>query len=209
MYWAEFLTIAIAHLFAVASPGPDFAVVLKQSVTGGSKLGVWTSLGVASAILLHVSYCIMGVALLLIQSPTIFMVVRYMAAVYLLYLGIVSLRDSFRVPESQDLAAAGGVQEIEPVKAFYIGFLTNGLNPKATLFFLSLFTVVIAPTTPLPIQIAYGVYLAVATFLWFALLSFFLGRERFRVNILKFGVWFERTMGLILIFLAIQIALIA
>ena len=56
MYWAEFSTIAIAHLFAVASPGPDFAVVIRQSVRGGVRSGVWTSLGVGSAILLHVTY---------------------------------------------------------------------------------------------------------------------------------------------------------
>ena len=72
MYWAEFLTIAVAHLFAVASPGPDFAVVLRQSVLGGSRTGIWTSLGVGSAILLHVAYCLLGVALLLAQSPSLF-----------------------------------------------------------------------------------------------------------------------------------------
>ena len=60
MYWVEFLTIAVAHLFAVASPGPDFAVVTRQCVTGGTKAGVWTSLGVGTGILLHVSYCLLG-----------------------------------------------------------------------------------------------------------------------------------------------------
>ena len=71
MYWAEFFTIAIAHLFAVASPGPDFAVVIRQNVRGGTRSGVWTSLGVGCAILLHVSYCLLGVALLLSQSPAL------------------------------------------------------------------------------------------------------------------------------------------
>ncbi|MEC7125781.1 MAG: LysE family translocator, partial [Pseudomonadota bacterium] len=48
MYWSEFITIAVAHLLAVASPGPDFAVVLKQSVTGGTRQGILTSLGVGA-----------------------------------------------------------------------------------------------------------------------------------------------------------------
>jgi len=204
MYWTEFLTIAVAHLFAVASPGPDFAVVLRQSVTSGTRTGIWTSLGVGSAILLHVTYCILGVALLLSQSPTLFNVMKYIAALYLLYLGIQSIRASFLEPNSdgdaqQDVA-------INPRKAFTLGFLTNGLNPKATLFFLALFTVVISPETPTPVQALYGLYLALATFAWFSMLSTILGRESVRSWLLKAGAWFERGMGVILVVLAIQIA---
>jgi threonine/homoserine/homoserine lactone efflux protein len=184
MYWNEFFTIAIAHLFAVASPGPDFAVVLKQCVTNGTRSGIWTSLGVAAAILLHVTYCILGVALLFTQSPLLFMAVRYLAAIEL-----------------------SSTSVVKPVQAFYLGFLTNGLNPKATLFFLSLFTVVISPVTPTFVQASYGLYLAVATFTWFTMLSVVLGHEKFRSRILKLGIWFERIMGLILIFLAVQIVL--
>ena len=88
MYWTEFLTIAVAHLFAVASPGPDFAVVMRQCVTSGTRAGLWTSFGVGSGIFLHVSYCVLGVALLLSQSPALFNSMKYLAALYLLYLGI-------------------------------------------------------------------------------------------------------------------------
>lgn len=87
------------------------------------------------------------------------------------------------------------------------GFLTNGLNPKATLFFLALFTVVIDPQTPLAIQIVYGGYLAVATFVWFAMLSLFLGHRAVRDRMLELGIWFERGMGVVLVALALQIGL--
>lgn len=205
MYWTEFFTIAIAHLFAVASPGPDFAVVLKQCVTSGTRSGIWTSLGVGAAILLHVTYCIFGVALLLTQSPLLFLAVRYLAAIYLLYLGVAAIKESMKIKGAEiEISSA---LEIKPVQAFYLGFLTNGLNPKATLFFLSLFTVAISPATPTFVQAGYGLYLAVATFAWFTMLSVVLGREKFRSRILKLGVWFERIMGIILIFLAVQIVL--
>lgn len=204
MYWNEFFIIAVAHLVSVASPGPDFAVVLKQSVTAGTRVGVWTSLGVGSAILLHVTYCVLGVAVLLTQSPMLFMVVRYLAAVYLLYLGVTAIRVSFSgIDETEEVVTAVSVR---PLQAFCLGFLTNGLNPKATLFFLSLFTVVISPTTPMLVQVGYGIYLAIATFVWFASLSVLLGREKFKRTLLKLGVWFERIMGFILILLAVQIA---
>lgn len=205
MYWAEFLTIAVAHLFAVASPGPDFAVVMRQCVTGGTRAGLWTSLGVGSAILLHVAYCILGVALLLSQSAALFNTMKFVAAGYLLYLGLQSIRLSFTVEQRENLESKSPI--IEPGKAFVLGFLTNGLNPKATLFFLALFTVIIDPGTPVTIQILYGVYLSIATFAWFALLSRFLGRQAVRELLLRSGVWLERAMGSILIFLAVQIAI--
>lgn len=205
MYWAEFLTIAAAHLAAVASPGPDFAVVLKQSISNGTRSAIWTSLGVGSAILLHVTYCLLGVAVLLNQSPGLFAFVRYVAAIYLLYLGVSALRDTLKSQSSS--VSPEKPAALAPLKAFYLGFLTNGLNPKATLFFLALFTVVIDPATPTVVQVGYGVYLAIATFLWFAMLSALLGRPRFRARLLALGVWFERAMGVILIALALQIAL--
>jgi RhtB (resistance to homoserine/threonine) family protein len=205
MYWAEFFIIAIAHLFAVVSPGPDFSVVMRQSVRCGTRSGLWTSLGVGSAILLHVAYCLLGVALLLLQSPALFNIMKLLAASYLFYLGVQSIRGSLIQQVDEGEAAQEPV--LSAARAFGLGFLTNGLNPKATLFFLALFTVVIDPNTPTSIQIMYGLYLAVATFLWFALLSLILGVPRVRVSILRIGVWLERAMGAIFILISLQIVL--
>ena len=91
-YIDEFLLIAVAHFFAVASPGPDFAVVLKQSVQHGRRNALWTSAGVGAAILLHIAYCVLGVALVLTQSPALFMALKYIAGAYLAYLGVQALR---------------------------------------------------------------------------------------------------------------------
>ncbi|GJM12068.1 MAG: lysine transporter LysE [Pseudohongiella sp.] len=205
MYWAEFLTIAVAHLFAVASPGPDFAVVMRQSVRAGTRSAIWTSLGVGSAILLHVTYCLLGVALLLSQSPALFNAMKLLAAGYLFYLGVQSIRASL-LPASTE-GVAGQEAVLSPARAFGLGFLTNGLNPKATLFFLALFTVVIDRSTPTTIQVLYGIYLAVATFAWFSLLSLVLGIPTVRDFILRMGVWLERGMGAFLILISLRIAL--
>jgi RhtB (resistance to homoserine/threonine) family protein len=205
MYWTEFLTLAIAHLFAVASPGPDFAIVVRQCVTSGTKTGLWTSVGIGSGILLHVAYCILGVAVLLSQSPILFEAMKLIAAAYLIYLGLRSIRNSF-LPNAMKFEKANAVI-LEPRQAFVQGFLTNGLNPKATLFFMALFTVVISAETPLVIQMIYGIYLALATFAWFALLSMVLGQSAVRAFILKAGKWVERGMGVVLILIAIQIAI--
>lgn len=205
IYVSEFLTIAGAHLFAVASPGPDFAIVLRQSLSYGRVAGLWTSGGIALGILLHVSYCVLGVGLLLSSSPNLFMMVKVVAAVYLVLLGYRALKDSVRVTKtrSEERADHSGSAR----QWLITGFLTNGLNPKATLFFLALFTVVIDIQTPILVQSLYGLYLSIATFCWFALLSLILGLKSVRARILQAGVWFERVMGLVLIFLGLQLAL--
>ena len=59
-YKVEFFKVALAHLLAVVSPGPDFAVVLRQSLTHGRRTAIWTSVGVGTAILLHVGYSLLG-----------------------------------------------------------------------------------------------------------------------------------------------------
>jgi len=205
MYLSEFLTIAIAHLFAVASPGPDFAIVLRQSVSNGRRAGLWTSVGIALGILLHVTYCVLGVALVLSSSPNLFLAVKLIAAVYLILLGFRAIKESLRHAETQVRADENLPQSAG--KLLLSGFLTNGLNPKATLFFLALFTVVVDIETPILVQAFYGAYLSLATFLWFALLSLILAIGGIRSWFLRSGAWFERVMGLVLIGLGLQLAL--
>lgn len=146
MYLAEFLTVALIHLLAVASPGPDFAVVVRESVTHGRRAGTWTALGVGCAIFLHVGYSLLGIGLIVSQSIVLFNALKWAAAAYLLYIGYKALRAQPAKPETENLHLEAGERTARG--AFTSGFVTNGLNPKATLFFLSLFTVVINPHTP-------------------------------------------------------------
>lgn len=205
MYGAEFLTVALIHLLAVASPGPDFAVVVRESVAHGRRAGTWTALGVGSAIFLHVSYSLLGIGLIVSQSIVLFNVLKWLAAAYLLYIGFKALRAKPAVTGTDTVAALPVVRSAGA--AYRAGFMTNGLNPKATLFFLSLFTVVINPHTPLAVQAGYGVYLAVATAAWFCLVALLFSRQRVRAGFARMGHWFDRTMGAVLIALGVKIAL--
>ncbi len=194
MYAAEFLTVALIHLLAVASPGPDFAVVVRESVTHGRRAGTWTALGVGSAIFLHVGYSLLGIGLIVSQSIVLFNALKWAAAAYLLYIGFKALRAQPAKPVARasctvKRASAPRAARLPPAS------VTNGLNPKATLFFLSLFTVVINPHTPLAIQAGYGVYLAVATALWFCLVAMLFSQQRVRAGFARMGHWFDRTMG--------------
>jgi RhtB (resistance to homoserine/threonine) family protein len=204
MYWTEFLTVALIHLLAVASPGPDFAVVVRESVTHGRRAGTWTALGVGSAIFLHVGYSLLGIGLIVSQSIMLFNVLKWLAAAYLLYVGFRALRAKPANPGQE--SAAQPVTERTPRAAYTAGFVTNGLNPKATLFFLSLFTVVINPHTPLIVQAGYGVYLAAATAIWFCLVARLFSQQRVRDGFARMGHWFDRTMGAVLVALGVKLA---
>tara|TARA_B100001063_G_scaffold18592_1_gene14348 strand:+ start:6859 stop:7485 length:627 start_codon:yes stop_codon:yes gene_type:complete len=206
-YLDEFLLIVIAHFFAVAIPGPDFAVVLKQSVQQGRRNALWTSAGVGGAILLHIAYCVLGVALILSQSPSLFMALKYVAGAYLTYLGIQALRAAKPSESSAENIENKQAPEESIWVAFRRGFFTNALNPKATLFFMSLFTLVISQTTPLSIQIGYGIYMALATWAWFSALSLVLSKAYVRGFFQQHGYWFDRGIGVILIALAIRVVI--
>lgn len=203
-YLSQFATIAFFHLLAVASPGPDFAVVVKQSVSHGRVTALWTSFGVGTGIFLHVLYSLLGIGVVVSQSLVAFTVMKYMGAAYLVYIGCKALRAR---PASPHYYSAGRKATPSAGRAYWTGFLTNGLNPKATLFFLSLFTVVIAPETPLAIQFGYGAYMACATALWFSGISLLFGHGRVRSLFGRVGHWFDRVMGGALVVLGLKLAL--
>ena len=208
-YWSEFLLVALAHLVAVASPGPDFAMVLRQSITHGRRPAVWTSVGIGTGIFLHVAYSLLGIGLLVRSSVLAFNILKWLGAVYLAWIGQKALRAKPFANGAAPTATAAGGAPATPGRraAFVTGFLTNALNPKATLFFVALFSVVINPRTPVLIQGAYGVWMALATMGWFTLVSLFFSQERVRAAFLRCGHWFERTMGVILLALGVRLAL--
>lgn len=208
-YWLEFAAIATLHFFAVASPGPDFAVVMKQSISSGRRSAMFTSVGVGTGILIHVIYSLLGIGLLITTTPWLFKAFAYVAAAYLLYLGWGALKSKPAQGDNPDLVEQLASSTTSDKKSFVIGFVTNGLNPKATLFFLTVFAVAVSAQTPMEIKIAYGLYLAFATGLWFCFLSYWLSSAVVRQRLQKNGYIFDRIMGAILIALAINLIITA
>lgn len=203
-YMNEFLTIALVHLVAVASPGPDFAIVVRNSVAYGRRIAMYTSVGIGAAILLHVAYSLVGLSVVIATTPWLFTTFSYLAAAYLLYLAIGALRSG--PPKDDEITIeVKGKTQISAKKALWMGFLTNGLNPKATLFFLSLFTAIISIDTPFSVKLGYGIYLSIATGLWFCFLSYMLSTSKVAELIGKKGYWLDRAMGVLLVGLAAKL----
>jgi threonine/homoserine/homoserine lactone efflux protein len=211
-YLPEFLMIALVHLLAVASPGPDFAVVLKQSVKYGRTTALYTSLGIGCGILVHVAYSLIGIGLLIASNQQLFTLLKYVASGYLCYIAWHGLTakppqagSSTEVPTFGAVPVKSVEQQLSKQQAFITGFLVNGLNVKATLFFVSLFSMVINPATPLLIKLSYGLYMAIATAVWFCSLSYFMAHPYILRLLQTRGYWLERVMGAVLVLLAFEI----
>jgi len=210
-YWAQFLTVAVAHLLAVASPGPDFAMVVRQSLAHGRRAAVWTSIGIGTAILVHVTYALLGIGILLRASHLWFSVMKYLCAGYLAWMGARGILSRPR----QGLAGAPAGAEAElsrpagpaPRAAWTTGFLTNVFNPKATLFFIAIFASVIDPATPKVILVGYGLWMSLTTMAWFVMVSGFFTRDDVRRVFLRGGHWIDRGMGAVLLGIAVALAL--
>ncbi len=196
-----FLTVALLHLFAVASPGPDFVLVSRQSFRYGRTVAIWTSVGIAIGILFHVILSLTGLSLLLQNQPYLFWYLKLAAALYIGYLGFASLIS--KDPVNLQKNSIG--QEDRYIKSISTGFLTNVLNPKAFIFFITVFTLVINKDTGIVTKSLLGIYMSMATFIWFTFISILLTNQKATERFEKSIPWLEKITGLFLLILAIQI----
>jgi RhtB (resistance to homoserine/threonine) family protein len=202
-YWPEFLTIVVAHALAVASPGPDFAIVLRQSLRHGRRTAVWTSIGIGCGLSIHITYCLLGLGLLLQHSPVALTTVKWLGAAYLAWVGVQALRAQ---PRNGDVDLSTGDAAPTSRAAWTTGFLVNVLNPKAALFFIALFPLAVSVTTPKWIQVGYGVWMTVTTALWFSFVSFVFTKEQVRQSFLRHGHWIDRALGVVFLGFAASLA---
>ncbi|HSX01554.1 MAG TPA: LysE family transporter, partial [Candidatus Saccharimonas sp.] len=156
-------------------------------------------------VLVHVTYSILGVALIISRSILLFNIIKYIGAAYLIYVGYKAFRAKAATPGDPTLPAEHQ-PDLPAFTAIRLGFLTNILNPKATLFFLALFTQVIQPATPVWIKVLYGAEMSLATFGWFALVATMLTQRPVRVLFGRIQHRLEKIFGAVLIGLGLTIA---
>lgn len=198
------LGLAGIVLIAVISPGPDFAVVVRNSLIYSRKTGLLTALGIALGVLIHITYTLTGLGLMVQKNIWLFLCLKYVGAGYLMVLGIRGLRAK---KHSLHLGALAHQPDISALSAVRMGFLTNALNVKSMLFFISLFSAMIRPDVPLPIMLAYGLIIFLVTWLWFTFLSLCLSGKRSRKIFGNISHWIERFTGAVLLGLGIKLLL--
>jgi RhtB (resistance to homoserine/threonine) family protein len=199
-----FFEIFLIGILSGLSPGPDFFLVMKNSLGFGRRIGIATALGVASALLIHVTYTILGFTYIIEKFPSIFIAIKLAGSLYLLWLGYHAIRSVKQSKEEKEMGLK--VNTGKSVKqGFREGFICNVLNPKAALFFLSIFSQFISSNTASWVRWVYGTEIILAVALWFTFVSSVISYKKFRDFYEKYNHWFDRCLGAILIYFAIFI----
>ena len=141
MFTNLFLTLGLVHLVALASPSPDFALILRTSLHRPTALGA--ALGIALAILLHATLSLTGISLLIASQPWLFLAVKVVGALYLGWLGWGALKAAWQ--GAGDTMLQAGNERPGWRKGVKSGLATNLLNPKALLFFMGLLAAMVTP----------------------------------------------------------------
>ncbi len=204
MILPEALTLLGVFLLTLVMPGADFACVVRESVMYGRRAGVLAALGIGSAILFHVTYTVLGLGILVSQSILAFNLIKWAGAAYLVFIGILSLKAE--APKPVDIVGTPASGARSARRSFGIGVLTNLLNPKAALFFVSLFTVIVSHGTPAAVKAGYGVTMALMVATWFTLVAVFFTTPKVRLAFQRFGRWINRVTGLVFIGLGVRLA---
>lgn len=190
----ELLAVITITILAVISPGPDFAMVSRNSLILSRRAGLLTAFGIGTGIIIHVSYTLIGLGVLLQQSLWMFNAIKFAGAIYLIYLGIRMLRT-----KQEDVISDNSVASMSDLAAFRTGFLTNVLNPKTLIFIVSLFMQVIKPETPLITQIYYGIFISLMHMFWFSLVALCFSAGPIRSQLIAIRHWIDRTFGGLLV----------
>ncbi len=199
----HFFAITLIILLAAISPGPDFAIVVRNTLAYSRKAGLMTALGVTMGILIHCTYCILGLGLVISRSLLAFTVIKYIGALYLIYLGIKGLLSKKPSHLKQTHHHLHGIALSQ---AFRQGFFTNLLNPKGIMFLLAFFTLILDPKTPILSQIAYSFTVGVIHLGWFSLLSILLSHPYLKASLNKFQYVINKVFGALLIGFGLRIA---
>ena len=201
----SFAIFFAASWILIITPGPDMIYVITRGVSQGRKAGMVSAMGVTVGILIHTLFATFGLAMILRTSAVAFLTVKYAGAVYLIYLGIKSLRDK------TGFVVIGDKKQIKIRSIFFQGILSNVFNPKIALFFLAFLPQFVNPETgSVSIQMAtLGVTFAIFGMAFLVLMGYFSGgigswlsRRNFIADKIR---WFT---GSILIALGLRLALI-
>ncbi|WP_369144719.1 LysE family translocator [Streptomyces sp. R44] len=198
----QLIAVAVITILAVISPGADFAMTVRNSYLYGRTAGVLAAVGISLGVLVHVTYTMLGVGLLVTRTPMLFTAMKLIGAAYLVYIGYKTFVTKAQV--DIDLSSDSGLTKAGALRT---GFLTNALNPKTMLFVLSTYTQVVSGDTPVFQQIGYGLFMSLAHLVWFALAAVLFSNQSLRTRLLQRQSVLNKVIGTVLVGLGMVLAL--
>lgn len=193
--------LAVLALLTI-SPGADMALVAKITLERGRRDALLATLGICSGLLVHATASALGLSVILATSAEAFTVVKLAGAAYLVYLGVQALRSSFR---QESVAALTPRRATSP---FAQGLLSNVLNPKVAVFYLTFMPQFMSPgDNVLSRSLAFAVAHGIMGVAWLTAYAYVL--SRISVVLGRSGVrrWLERVTGGVLVALGLRLAL--
>jgi len=159
----------IANILLALTPGPDNIYVLTQGITRGKKAAFITTLGFASGVIVHTSAAAFGITVIFQTSQVAFDVVKYLGALYLIYLAYQAFKH-----RNEPLNLSESINKSEFKKLYFKAFIMNILNPKVAIFFLAFLPQFINPTQgSIPIQmITLGIIFMIITIVVFGMIGY-------------------------------------
>jgi threonine/homoserine/homoserine lactone efflux protein len=174
MDWHAYLTFLTFALVVVLIPGPDFAVVTGNTLTGGRPRGMWCAAGVAMSNAVQGTAAVAGLGALIVRAQPVFQAVKWAGVLYLTYLGVQLIRSAVRGRYAARPAGGGAAV----LRGWRQGFLSNITNPKVLIFYLAVLPQFMAPHSGVPQMLAYALSHALMSLTYLLLLTAFLHRVR-------------------------------
>lgn len=203
----QYFSVGFLMLVSLMLPGPDFALVTRNTILYSRRAGLATTMGIMAAVIVHMTYCLLGLAVVIANSLLLFTIIKLVGAAYLIYIGFSAIV-SKKKADKANFASAGSHKGIHHFVAFRQGFFCNLLNPKATLFFLALFTVIIKPGSSMLMQVGFAIEMLILTACWFGMLSIVLSHQRVLQHFNKVRHRFEYVLGFLLIGFGVALAFV-
>lgn len=191
------LELFVLGFALAATPGPDFVLIVDHTLLHGRRAGYLTLAGNRAGLCLHLAFALLGLSAILVTTPSIYVAVRLLGAAYLVYLGARKLLAVSGARRPRTIVA--GAERISGAQAFRRGFLNNLLNPKVSLFFLSLFPQFTNPATLRDSPAAAALSFFVGNSAWWVPLVALVGLPRARARIARFQRGLDLVFGLLFI----------
>jgi threonine/homoserine/homoserine lactone efflux protein len=199
----EFLAFAMISLLLVVSPGPNSVLILKTVSGRGCRSGIENIIGLVSATFVHGAVSILGLSAIILQSAELFMLIKFVGAAYLFYLGAKTIYGTF---SNKDNVSDSSVVESERKdvrfhKNFTEGFFTQILNPKVSMFYLAAFPQFMnfGSSNYFSAFALVSIHASII-FLWFLAVSVFISKVKFIASNNRLGLWVQRFSGGVLVF---------
>jgi threonine/homoserine/homoserine lactone efflux protein len=201
----HFETFLVAGILLNLTPGNDTIFILTKSIAQGRKAGILSALGIATGSLVHTTLAALGLSMIIARSLLVFTIVKYAGTVYLIYLGYRMIRN--RAGVNGNLAER--TEALRPFKIYRDAILTNVLNPKVAMFYISFLPQFIDPAhreTIIPFMLL-GITFTITGTIWCLVLANFssLLFSKLRRHP-EFSYYINKVCGAALIALGLRIA---